>query len=150
MLPSESFVRFLEPLCSPEQAADILNQVRAAGDRAGLKPVVAKLAEINPKPAWHLVLIEPDQTCRLETLGVGECRIGRHPGEGGIKIVDVFASRLHCEVTVEESDRLSVSDLGSRRGTKVNDTPLPVGESRSLSRQDSIIFCNTIIEIMRM
>ncbi|MEU1074956.1 FtsK/SpoIIIE domain-containing protein [Streptomyces sp. NPDC005878] len=63
----------------------------------------------------------------------GQIRVGRS-ADADVPLDDPDVSRLHCAVTVGEGGRVSVADLGSTNGTRVDDAPvgphpvrLPVG-----------------------
>jgi len=53
-------------------------------------------------------------------VGAGKVTIGRHP-DNTLAIVDDRASRFHCEIELGPDGMLTVRDLKSRNGTKVNE-----------------------------
>lgn len=68
-------------------------------------------------PQLQLTPIRGD--ARPLPLGPGKVTIGRHP-DNTLAIVDDRASRFHCEITLA-SGGLTVRDLNSRNGTRVNE-----------------------------
>ncbi|MFD9793261.1 FHA domain-containing protein [Streptomyces sp. NPDC059070] len=53
----------------------------------------------------------------------GQIRVGRS-AEADVPLDDPDVSRLHCAVTVGEGGRVSVADLGSTNGTRVDGAPV--------------------------
>lgn len=77
-----------------------------------------------------------DENGRENPIRPGENVIGR---EGDIVVADGRASRRHAKIcSLEES--LTVEDLGSTNGTKVNGSPLGSGEKKTLTGGDRISF----------
>ena len=86
-------------------------------------------------PAIQLpMLIEPSG--REQPIRPGTNVVGR---EGDIMLVDASISRRHAQI--ESTDgTLTLEDLGSTNGTKLNGTPLSPGEKKPLAGGDSISF----------
>ncbi|GAA0609024.1 FHA domain-containing protein [Streptomyces crystallinus] len=83
-------------------------------------------------PARLCVVAGPDAG-GVHLLHGGQIRVGRS-ADADVPLDDPDVSRLHCAVTVGEGGRVSVADLGSTNGTRVDSTPvgpqpvrLPVG-----------------------
>lgn len=66
----------------------------------------------------------------------GQSSVGR---EGDIAINEARISRRHAQVT-SANDQITVEDLGSTNGTKVNGQPLQAGEKRVLNPGDTVSF----------
>ncbi|MGW7003906.1 FtsK/SpoIIIE domain-containing protein [Streptomyces sp. NPDC054933] len=77
---------------------------------------------------------DPDAAARLQVIGGpdaggvhllhgGQVRIGRSV-EADVPIDDPDVSRLHCVVTVDPGGQITVADLGSTNGTRVNGRPV--------------------------
>lgn len=86
-------------------------------------------------PAVQLPILV-DASGREHPIRPGTNVIGR---EGDIVANDGRASRRHAQI-LNENDALSVEDLGSTNGTKVNGQPLAKGEKRSLKGGETISF----------
>lgn len=69
-------------------------------------------------PRLQLTPIRGD--ARPLQVGAGKVTIGRHP-DNTLAIVDDKASRFHCELVAGPDGSVTVRDLKSRNGTKVND-----------------------------
>ncbi|OAR26057.1 hypothetical protein A8W25_11290 [Streptomyces sp. ERV7] len=83
-------------------------------------------------PARLCVVAGPDAG-GVHLLHGGQIRVGRS-ADADVPLDDPDVSRLHCAVTVGEGGRVSVADLGSTNGTRVDGSPvgphpvrLPVG-----------------------
>ncbi|WP_329399346.1 FtsK/SpoIIIE domain-containing protein [Streptomyces melanogenes] len=83
-------------------------------------------------PARLCVVAGPDAG-GVHLLHGGQIRVGRS-ADADVPLDDPDVSRLHCAVTVGEGGRVSVADLGSTNGTRVDGAPvgphpvrLPVG-----------------------
>jgi pSer/pThr/pTyr-binding forkhead associated (FHA) protein len=86
-------------------------------------------------PAVQLPMLV-EQSGRENPLRPGVSVIGR---EGDIAVADGRVSRRHAQVT-NEGGVLTVEDLGSTNGTKVDGSPLSSGERRSLNGGEKISF----------
>ncbi|MFF7341215.1 FHA domain-containing protein [Streptomyces sp. NPDC008163] len=71
-------------------------------------------------PAQLQVVAGPDAG-GVHLLHGGTVRVGRS-AEADVPLDDPDVSRLHCEVTVSEDGRVTVSDLGSTNGTSLDGT----------------------------
>lgn len=80
------------------------------------------------------VLVE--QSGREHPLRPGLNTIGR---EGDIMIADARVSRRHAQVT-NENGTLTIEELGSTNGTKVDGQPLSPGDKRILSGTEKVSF----------
>jgi pSer/pThr/pTyr-binding forkhead associated (FHA) protein len=86
-------------------------------------------------PAIQLPMLV-ESSGREHPVRPGETTIGR---EGDIAITDGRVSRRHAKIT-SEGNVLSLEDLGSTNGTKLNGQPLAQGEKRTLSGGDTLSF----------
>ncbi len=75
-------------------------------------------------------------TGREHPLRPGETRIGR---EGDLQLADAQVSRRHARV-LSEGGRLTLEDLGSTNGTKLNGEALGPNEPRALAEGDTLRF----------
>lgn len=73
----------------------------------------------------------------------GANSIGR---EGDIALADPKVSRRHAEL-VSENGVLTLTDVGSTNGTKVNGEPLSAGEPRMLAGDDEVAFGGVALRI---
>ena len=60
---------------------------------------------------------------RYSLAEIEEVTIGRSPGEGGIVISDILASRQHLRLTID-GGTISATDLQSANGTQLNGRPI--------------------------
>ncbi|MEM8757110.1 MAG: ATPase, T2SS/T4P/T4SS family [Planctomycetota bacterium] len=67
-------------------------------------------------------------------IGEDPVTIGRHP-DNAIRLKDEKASRFHCVIEASGPGKLTIRDLGSRNGTKVNKKRI---EARRLSEGDVV------------
>jgi pSer/pThr/pTyr-binding forkhead associated (FHA) protein len=86
-------------------------------------------------PAVQLPVLV-DETGREHPLRPGATVVGR---EGDISVADAKVSRRHAQIENTEG-RLSVEDLGSTNGTKVNGDKLIPGEKKVLNGGEKISF----------
>ena len=86
-------------------------------------------------PAVQLPVLV-DGSGREHPIRPGENVVGR---EGDIALVDSMVSRRHAKVTMQD-DVISVEDLGSTNGTKVNGETIPAGTSVTLTAGDKVSF----------
>jgi pSer/pThr/pTyr-binding forkhead associated (FHA) protein len=86
-------------------------------------------------PAVQLPLFL-DESGREHPIRAGVNLVGR---EGDIMLSDARASRRHAQVH-SDGGTISVEDLGSTNGTKVNGQPLASGEKRTLNPGDKVSF----------
>jgi pSer/pThr/pTyr-binding forkhead associated (FHA) protein len=84
-------------------------------------------------PAIQLPMIV-EQSGREQPVRPGTNVIGR---EGDIVVIDGKVSRRHAQIS-SENGQLSIEDLGSTNGTKVDGSPLGPGEKRLLSGGETI------------
>ena len=75
-----------------------------------------------------------DSSGREHPIRPGSNSIGR---EGDIQVVEPKVSRRHAQVT-SANGQITVEDLGSTNGTKVNGQPLTAGEKKVLAQGDTI------------
>lgn len=73
----------------------------------------------------------------------GANSIGR---EGDIALADPKVSRRHAEL-VSENGVLTLTDVGSTNGTKVNGEPLSAGEPRMLAGDDEVAFGGVALRV---
>ncbi|MFF1476021.1 FtsK/SpoIIIE domain-containing protein [Streptomyces sp. NPDC058301] len=73
-------------------------------------------------PARLCVVAGPDAG-GVHLLHGGQIRVGRS-ADADVPLDDPDVSRLHCAVTVGEGGRVSVADLGSTNGTRVDGAPV--------------------------
>lgn len=114
--------------------------------RAG--QTITTLAESSPSPAAarrtgaYLLGID-DNTSRLIPLPeVGTFTIGRSC-DADLTLEDGTVSRTHAEL-IAANHEVSIRDLNSRIGTRVNGTRLPAGQVRPLISGDRITFGNAV------
>ena len=86
-------------------------------------------------PAIQLPMLV-ESSGREHPLRPGETTIGR---EGDIQLADGRASRRHAQIN-SDNGVLTVEDLGSTNGTKVNGTALTAGEKKTLAGGDTVSF----------
>ncbi|MEZ0325371.1 MAG: FHA domain-containing protein [Fimbriimonas sp.] len=86
-------------------------------------------------PAVQLPMLV-EETGREHPLRPGTTVIGR---EGDISLLDAKVSRRHAQIE-NLDDRLTVEDLGSTNGTKVDGDKLAAGEKRVLKGTEKISF----------
>lgn len=77
-----------------------------------------------------------EQSGKENPLRPGTTTIGR---EGDIMFLDTRVSRRHAQIT-NLNDQLTIEDLGSTNGTKVNDRKLQQGEKAPLTGTEKISF----------
>jgi pSer/pThr/pTyr-binding forkhead associated (FHA) protein len=77
-----------------------------------------------------------DENGREQPIRPGENVIGR---EGDIEVSDGRVSRRHAKISSQDSI-LTIEDLGSTNGTKVDGVPLAAGEQRTLNGGEKISF----------
>lgn len=93
-------------------------------------------------PAVQLpILVE--ESGREHALRPGVSVIGR---EGDVLLSDGRASRRHAQVT-NDGGALSVEDLGSTNGTKVDGVALTPGEKRSLKGGEKLSFGGIVLQL---
>lgn len=86
-------------------------------------------------PAIQLPMLV-EESGREHPIRPGVTVVGR---EGDILLSDTRASRRHAQIKSEDG-ALSIEDLGSTNGTKVNGDRLAVGEARALAGGEKISF----------
>lgn len=86
-------------------------------------------------PAIQLPMLV-ESSGREHPLRPGETVIGR---EGDIQLADGRASRRHAQI-ISDNGSLTLEDLGSTNGTKVNGTALAAGEKKTLAGGDTVSF----------
>lgn len=84
-----------------------------AGPRPGT-PSAARLHVVGGPDAGGVHLLQG-----------GRARVGRS-ADADVALDDPDVSRLHCVVTVDPEGRVTVADLGSTNGTRVDDRPVDV------------------------
>lgn len=118
------------------------------GDTFTVHPdTIMLLTEEEPQPqvlgpALQLVVREPGRPPRRHPLDGRPLRIGRDPQHCDIALAaDGTVSAVHCEIS-PRAGQLVVVDLGSARGTCLNDepveepTPLGVGDALTVGRTE--------------
>ena len=96
---------------------------------------------------WQDILLtgeDPDgQPLRLKINGTALVRssqgqiLGRHPQSADyvLNVAEISREHLHLQI---KDDQLFIKDLGSRNGTRINDTKIPVDQPAALQDGDSL------------
>ena len=87
--------------------------------RLGSLPAVEDMADIGGGEEYRLVVEEGQQEGWAWPLPPGVTRVGRHPAND-ITLDHITVSRRHCRIYRDPSG-LSIEDLGSTNGTRLND-----------------------------
>ena len=93
-------------------------------------------------PAVQLPMLV-EESCRENPLRPGANVIGR---EGDILVNDSRASRRHAQIT-NSDNVLTIEDLGSTNGTKVDDARLQPGDKKLLQGGEKISFGGIVMQV---
>lgn len=150
MLPCDQFRELLNRLYGAMRARRILDQLASAQDTVGFETIVAELSELQTTPAHYLLIREPGTTkVRMEVLNIGEYLIGRAE-TCKIVIENQYTSRFHALITVHTDEHITIRDLSSSNGIKVNDVPVPPNDKRILHVGDKILLGKTSATITKL
>jgi len=146
---SDAFRRFLNGIYPAQRVEKVEQQCEDARESVGLETLVGQLSGDALEPAYRLVIDEPGNPIRVETLGIGEYLIGRAP-DCNIAITLGCVSRVHCLLTVHNEGRVTLRDLNSLNGTIVNGLRLPADGKHVLHIYDRFILADVSVTLIRM
>jgi len=89
-----------------------------------------------------LLIAEPGKQLRSVYLSAGEWKIGRDR-QCEVLLGDDTASRLHCQLTIRDNKTVSVCDLGSRNGTRINGESIGA-DDRAVRFAEDTISCGAV------
>lgn len=116
-----------------------MSQVRNAAEAADTTETVDERTREAPFGAPHvfvLVIAAGDDPAGSYRIVRGETVLGRGD-EAHIAIDDEKISKTHCRIRVD-GPVLTITDLGSRNGTSVNDRRIPPNVAQRLKHLDEV------------
>jgi pSer/pThr/pTyr-binding forkhead associated (FHA) protein len=77
--------------------------------------------------------------------------IGRDadPAKGDLKITSAYVSRKHAEVKIDADGTITLTDLGSASGTKIDGVRLAANEARKIEPGIEIMIADVPVKVLR-
>jgi hypothetical protein len=137
LTPGDAKVKVEGPnAAGPDEETD---PVFTRGDKAvsDSEPTVSKPAPIPVPPARgaaSVLLVKKSGLLPGPAIHVGRTE------NNDIVLPEMSVSKLHAKVYVESNGKVTVQDVGSSNGTRVNDTPLEEDDKRAVITGDIVVF----------
>ena len=127
-------------------ACPVCNTIAPADD--GFCPECGLLlaGPVGATPAVSALPKLVDGTGRELLLRAGESIVGREGAD--VMLPDKTISRRHARFIVSVGSSVTLEDLGSTNGTKVNGQPLPAGTTRALSDGETLVFGSVKVTVV--